>query len=322
MIKKGEEPSKKLPATSLRPEPSARAHAEGSRPSDHELQTKLTWLPKKTFELEITIPWSRAEKTYQQALQEEAKKVEIKGFRKGKAPLHLVEEKIDQKTLWEKTAQILILQASQESIQKHQLRPICSPQVTPTKLEKGKDWLLKITACEAPEIKLGEYEKEIRGALGKTKIWTPDKGKPTQQAEAKQKNERINIVLETLSKTCQVELSDMVIEEDTKRRLARLLEQINKLGLSLEEYLAANQKTVEQFRDEQRKLIEKTLKLEFILSKIAQEKGIKAEEKEISDIIAKTADEKVRQNLEKPEQRAFLTLILQKQKTLDFLTNL
>ena len=61
----------------------------------------LKQLPKSTAELEITIPWSEIKTTYQVVLDQVTKESEIPGFRKGKAPKKMVEEKIDKGKIYE-----------------------------------------------------------------------------------------------------------------------------------------------------------------------------------------------------------------------------
>ena len=46
----------------------------------------------------IAIPWKDVQVAYRRRLDELAAQAEIKGFRKGKAPRAIVEEKIGQKT--------------------------------------------------------------------------------------------------------------------------------------------------------------------------------------------------------------------------------
>ena len=45
-----------------------------------EPKAKLTWLPKKTFELQFSIPWDTVKKTYDETLKKVAQEAEIKGF--------------------------------------------------------------------------------------------------------------------------------------------------------------------------------------------------------------------------------------------------
>ena len=109
------------------------------RQAGHELRAKLTWLPKKTFELEFSIPWSTVKKTYDETLKKIVSQAEIKGFRKGKAPISVVEKNIDKSKLYNEVLKNLLPQTYIKSLQQHNLKPICDPKVVPLKTEENKD---------------------------------------------------------------------------------------------------------------------------------------------------------------------------------------
>ena len=60
----------------------------------------------------------------------------------------------------------------------------------------------------------------------------------------------------------------------------------------------------------------------FILAKIAQEKSLLASEKDIETMIQAVPDEKERQKLQSPDQKAYIASILRKRKTIDYLLRL
>jgi len=301
--------------------------------------TRLTWLPKKTFELQITIPKTEVKKAYKKALDKLAKTVSIKGFRKGKAPTNLVEKELSQERIYQEAAQILLPQAYAQALSQHKLRPIIAPKITPVKMTVGKDWTIKAKSAEAPDVKLGNWQKAVKEAKKESpKIWvpdhrspdknrgegpTPDKpNKPNDPNKPNSNTQKINKILQALLKEATVEISDFVIEDETNRMLAKLLDQINKLGLTLDQYLQANNKTQEGLRKEYRETAERSLKLEFILLKLAQEKKIKVKDEEIEKMIKAVPDEKVRKSFETPAQKAYIATLIRKQKTLDMLLKL
>jgi len=286
----------------------------------HAPQAKLTWLPKKTFELEFSIPWDTVKKTYDETLKKVAQEAEIKGFRKGKAPISAVEKNIDKNKLYNEVLKNLLPQTYLKSLKQHNLRPICDPKVQPLETNEGKDWLFKATACEAPEIKLGGYEAKIKGVRAKDKIWVP--GKEEKKEEKKTEEQTLKEIFDILKQETQIDIPPMLLETEEKRMLSRLLEQVNKLGLTLDEYLTSNNKSVETLKAENRKIAEDTLKMEFILQEIARQKKFETTEKEIQDMINAVPDEQTRKNLSTPMQKAYIGSIIRKRKVIDFLKNL
>ena len=73
------------------------------------ITTKLNFLPRSTVEIEITIPWEEIKTTYDEKLKEILKEAELPGFRKGKAPKNIVEEKLDKTKLFEEVIKDIVL---------------------------------------------------------------------------------------------------------------------------------------------------------------------------------------------------------------------
>jgi len=271
-------------------------------------QAKLTWLPKKTFELEFSIPWEQVKKTYDKVLNELTKKAKLEGFRPGKAPQDLVEKSLDKDKLYGEVINQLLPLSYAQAINQHHLRPAVAPKITIVSAEENQPWQFKASSCELPEIKLGEYEKICRGALAKEKLWTPDK----KEAKPLTETQKLNLLSKALLDEIKIELSDLLIESERDRLLSRLLDQVQKLGLTIDQYANSNNKTVDQIRQEYRQTAANTLKLELILQTIAQEKKFKVEEKDIDKIIKAGA----------PSERAYISSVLKKQRAIDYLLNL
>lgn len=287
---------------------------------------KLTWLPKKTFELEFSIPWPIIKKTYQLVLEKAAQETEIKGFRKGKAPLNLVEKSLDKQKVYQEVLNQLLPGSWEKAIKDNHLRPIMVPKIQPVKAEENKDWVFKGTACERPEIKLGKYEQLVKGELSKAKIWTPGKEKPAGadlKKDAQQSyDQKIKIVTKVLTEKIKVDIPDLLIEDEVNRMLSRLLDQVNGLGMTIDQYLSSRGNNKEQLRAGFQRQAEATLKLEFILQAIVLDKKIKTEKAEVDKMIQATPDKKAQKKLDTPMQRAYISAILAKRKALDYLTSL
>jgi len=102
--------------------------------------------------------------------------------------------------------------------------------------------------------------------------------------------------------------------------LSQLLNDIKRLGLSLDQYLASTNRKPEDLRAEYARRAENDIKLEFVLQKIAELEKISVSDTEIEDAIQKAKDPAEKQNLS--SNKYLLAGILRQQKTLDFLTNL
>ncbi len=279
-----------------------------------------------TIELTITIPWPDVAKTYDHVVDEMVANAELPGFRKGKAPRAKVEEKLDKTKVYEEVLKHLIPDVYGKTVAEHKLRPIVTPKIELKEATENKDWIIRAITCEKPTVTLGEYKKAIQDvkASKAKKIWVPGKDLPAQAGEPKEKPEdrkpTLDELLKALFDNVKVSLPAMLLEHEVNRLLSDLIDQTKKLGLTVEQYLASTQRTVESVRKEYEEQSRRTLTLEFSLEEVADKEGILVSDDDIDAVIktAKTDEEKAA--LEK--QRYYLAQVLRRQKTLDFLAGL
>jgi FKBP-type peptidyl-prolyl cis-trans isomerase (trigger factor) len=279
--------------------------------------TAINKLPNKTIELTLTIPWNDVKKDFDEVVREIAQNVELPGFRKGKAPIDMVKKSLTKQTLYEKVLGKIIPKAYIEAVNENKLKPIVNPKIEVIKAEEGEDWVCKATTCEMPEIDLKDYRKKIDSLFAKEKIWIPGKEEKKPEDTNKQKEDYLQKIVDILLETVKIDIPDMLIEEEANRLLSNLLDQTQKLGLTVEQYLASRNITSEQIRAQYATQAKNSLALEFILEKIADEENIEVTDKEIESLIEKTADNKEKESLN--NQKSYIKAILRRQKTLDSL---
>ncbi len=273
--------------------------------------------PNGTIRLTITIPSADVKKAWEDVMADVVKNAEIQGFRKGKAPRKLVEEKTDREKIKEEVLKKLLPIAYTEAVKIQGIKPIINPKIHIEKLEdpqtlsESKGWQFTALTCEAPIIKLENYKDNVKKITAKNKIIIPGKESiPTKFED----------IVKALLESITAEIPGILVDNETDRLLSQTLEDVKKLGLTLDQYLSSTGKNPQILREEYRKKANQDIKLEFALAKIAEEEKIVVEEKEITKAIlaGKTDDEK--KNLE--NNRYLLASILRQQKTLDFLKNL
>lgn len=275
-----------------------------------------------SVEINFNIPFSFVQKAKGEALFEFAKEIEVAGFRKGKAPISKVEEKVSPEKLTERLLAKILPKALSEALSEYKIRPAIYPRFELIKAKENEDWQLRARTCEIPNFELGDYKKGISG-LGKTKaIWTPGKSEESHSAEAS-RGEKEREIIKFLLETIHLHLPKILITEEVNARLSNLLERIEKLGLNLESYLASIGKTPEILRKEYETQAESAITIELILEKIAQSEGVKIEEKQIDETLkAASADPKLSEKLNTPEQRRNVAALLRRRASLDSLISL
>lgn len=272
----------------------------------------LTWLPNKTFELEFSLSWAEVKKTYDAVMKQVVSDADIKGFRKGKAPKELIEKQVDKGKIYGEVINLLLPETYAAAVKKHNLKPALSPKITIVSAEENKDWAFRAKSCELPELKLGNFEGTARSALIKTQLGEKELT-PTQ---------KFNLIAQALLKEVKLDLPEMMVEAERDRLLSKLLNELQKLGLTIDQYAADNQKTVDQVRQEYAQTAANSLKLELILQTIAAEKKFSVTDKEIDAMINQAGDEKLKQKLSTPAERAYIAVVLKKKQAIDFLTAL
>lgn len=276
---------------------------------------KITSALKKqddgTIDITVTIPWSLIEKTKAEIVEEHTKDAALPGFRKGKVPKKIVEESLSKDHLKEDILRKLLPLSYSEAVKEQKINPIISPRVHVEKLEDGKDWQFSAQTCEMPKISLGNYKDEVKKVTAKAKIVVPGK-EPMQTS--------FDEITKTLLQSANLTIPKVILEQEVEKLLSQTLDEIKKLGLTLDQYLASTGRTTDSLKAEYAKKAEADVKLEFILSEIARAENIQVEDKEIEEAITAAKTEAEKQNLS--QNRYLLASIIRQQKTLDFIRNL
>lgn len=266
----------------------------------------------------LLIPWGEVEKTYEAKLDSIVKEAELSGFRKGKAPKKMVEEKMDKTKLYEEVIKAVLPPAYAKAVKEHNLIPVSSPKVEVAEAKQGSDWKIKITVALKPKITMKDYKTKLREAKkGKTEIWTPGKGADEKKEPPKMS---LDEMLKVVTDNTEIELSDILVTEEANRLLSNLLDQIQKLGMNVDQYMAAKNKTPESLRAEYAQQAVKNLTIEFALSEIADQEKITVTQDDLNKLIDKAEKPEDKEKLKKDSY--YLAHLIRQQKTLDFLTNL
>ena len=276
------------------------------------LDTKLTWLPQKTFELDFSLPWTQVKTTFELVMKQLVKESDLKGFRKGKAPRELIEKQVDKGKIYGEVINQLLPISYAEAVKKHNLKPALAPKITIVSAEEEKTWQFKAKSCELPEVKLGNYQGTSRSALVKSQL---EKKELTQ-------TQKFDQIARALIQDTQLELPELLIESERDRLLSKLLAELQKLNLTIEQYANSNQKTVDQVKNEYQQTAVNTLKLELILQAIAEDRKITVKDSEIDKMISEAGDENLKKQLNTLSERAYIAAVLKKKHAIDFLTSL
>lgn len=270
------------------------------------------------IQITFTIPSIVIKKAQDETIVEMAKDIEVPGFRKGMAPLDKVAEKISPNALVEHSLSHILPKALAEAITENKLKIAIYPKFELVNAKDGEDWQVRGVTCELPEIDLGDYKKEIQGAMRSKSIILPGK----EASKAPNREEKEQMVIKALVDNVKIVIPKILIEEEVASRLSNLLARIEKLGLALEGYLASIGKNVDSLRAEYEAQAKDAIALDLILTKIAIEENLKVNPAEIDAALkmsVATINSKVEDKEDLESRKRMIESILKRRQALDFL---
>jgi len=291
------------------------------------MKTTVNKTDDGTITITVTIPWDTIAKQFDALMTEAIKQVEIKGFRKGKAPRDIAEKEIDRAKIYEEAIKHIIPELYQQALKKQELKPIMDPDIRLAKAREHEDWEVVFTTCEKPTFDVTQYQEIIKKAkaeLKKDDLWLPGKDKPEPGKETEKGEERkqkqLGSILDALLQGIKFTIPEILIREDVNRKLVSLVDQLTKLGMTIDSYCKSKGTTAKALRKQYEQESSSTYKLEFILEELAEKEHVTVEESEVKEVLSRAEDPKEREQLE--HNKYYLAGILRRQKTLDRLMNL
>ncbi|MFW6026812.1 MAG: trigger factor [Candidatus Woesearchaeota archaeon] len=115
-------------------------------------------LKDNKVKIELTLTKEEWDEQIEKAYQEERKNYDIEGFRKGKAPRKVIEQKYGQGVFYEQAINLAFQKYYGEFLQKEKdFEPVGKPSLDIKKAD-SEGAIFTITTDEKPEVELGEYK--------------------------------------------------------------------------------------------------------------------------------------------------------------------
>jgi trigger factor len=120
------------------------------------MQASIETISTLERKMTIAVPAERVETQVEQRLNEAARTVQLKGFRKGKVPVKVVKERYGGSVRQEVLGEVMS-QSYYEALGQHKVRPASQPRIEAKKVEAGKDLEFVATFEVYPEVTLGDF---------------------------------------------------------------------------------------------------------------------------------------------------------------------
>jgi trigger factor len=123
--------------------------------------SEIKKLKNSQIEFTVTVPWGEWEKFIDQAVVDYSKEIKVEGFRAGKAPKNLVEQKVGKGAILDAAAQKAIRDTYGKILVEKKIDAIGSPKAEILKLAEGNDLEYKIATAVIPEVTLKPWKKGV-----------------------------------------------------------------------------------------------------------------------------------------------------------------
>ncbi len=115
-------------------------------------------LEKNMAKLTIEVSAEELEKAIEGAYRKNKNKISLPGFRKGKAPRHMIEKMYGKEVFYEDAANALIPDAYEKALEECTEEIVSSPKIDVVQLEAGKSFIFTAEVALKPEVTLGKYK--------------------------------------------------------------------------------------------------------------------------------------------------------------------
>ncbi len=290
------------------------------------MDIKVEKLPNSELKIVATIEKSKVAASYENIVDKVISEADIKGFRKGKAPREVVIEKMDISKIHGEVISDLLKTYYPQILKEKSIFPYSNPKLDVKEFELGNDFVFEAVVATKPEVKVGDYKKiikklieEKKKALKKENEEKVKEGLEVTQTESEPTAEEI---VNAISEESKVDLSELMINEETDRLLERFINQIKQLNLNVDSLLKAQNKTYDDLLQDHKKIAENNIKSEFILNEIIKDQKLEASEDEIVEFVNNLGDENLKNQLLNTSEKWYVKTMIEKNKALDFLKNL
>ncbi len=115
-------------------------------------------LEKNMAKMTVEVPAENLEKAIKTAFNKNKNRFNIPGFRRGKAPLAMIEKMYGPEVFYEEAANLVLEESYPEASKESNLEIVSRPEIDIVQIEKGKPFIYTATVAVKPEVTLGDYK--------------------------------------------------------------------------------------------------------------------------------------------------------------------
>lgn len=135
------------------------------------------------MELSVVLPWEEWQGEIEHAMEGMAKSVKLPGFRPGKAPKKMVEQRFGKQAILVEAAEHVVSHSYAKALEQEKIDAIGQPEVTLGKVEEEKEFTYSIITAVLPEVTLSSWQgavKKLNTAYQKKEVVVTDQDITTE----------------------------------------------------------------------------------------------------------------------------------------------
>jgi trigger factor len=121
------------------------------------VKVSVETLPSSEAVVNVDFSWEDLEKASDKAYRKLVQKVDIQGFRRGKAPRSLLERKFGKEYIYQEGLDDLMNETYRDALKEHDIVPLTQPDVEAPVLEVGQPYHFTLKVPILPTVELGDY---------------------------------------------------------------------------------------------------------------------------------------------------------------------
>jgi FKBP-type peptidyl-prolyl cis-trans isomerase (trigger factor) len=290
---------------------------------DPQKKSKQPSLISENSKITLVIPKKQAREVYDKILKKLAKTIKSEGFRKGKVPTKIAEEKLGLTRLINETLQEIIPESYLEEIKKQKKQPLTNPEFKPLSLTWEKDWQIEAFFPEPPKFELGKYQAIAKKAIKTAHSAMQNRAKDKEAKKldkSQEKESKLQHIFKDLVTSVKPQVPELLLRYETKAEYDRLQANLKQIKMSVDQYLEKRKIDKNQLTNEMATTALGRLQLDFILGAIAKDIKATVADKDVEKHLDQIKDKKAVVNLKKDNQYlTYLKTALIKQKVVDHL---
>ncbi|KRQ86142.1 Trigger factor [Caloramator mitchellensis] len=122
------------------------------------MNTKVEKIENNVVKIEVTVPAETFKAAMKKSYEKNAARFSVPGFRKGKAPMSVIEKYYGEGVFYEDAINFAVEETYPKAIEENNITPVDYPELDVIQIGKDIDLIYSAKVTVKPEVKLGQYK--------------------------------------------------------------------------------------------------------------------------------------------------------------------